>query len=134
MLAILGTSAHCIATNPTDMGVAMVALEAAVQVRGLKGPRAIPIGNFHLLPGSTPNRETVLEPGDLVYVDGRLGYRQSTGQDAGKDKAPATLAVSCFHVEVWQQAAVEASFYLTRRNLRKHFRCRGGVMWRPRIV
>jgi xanthine dehydrogenase YagS FAD-binding subunit len=66
MLAILGTSEHCIATNPSDMAVAMAALEAAVQVRGPKGARAIPIGNFHLLPGSTPNRETVLEPGDLI--------------------------------------------------------------------
>jgi xanthine dehydrogenase YagS FAD-binding subunit len=65
-LAILGTSEHCIATNPSDMCVAMVALEATIHVQGSKGSRAIPIGNFHLLPGSTPNRETVLEPGDLI--------------------------------------------------------------------
>src|SRR5437016_14196753 len=66
MLAILGTSEHCIATNPSDMCVAMVALEATIHVQGPTGVRAIPIGEFHLLPGSTPNRETVLEPGDLV--------------------------------------------------------------------
>jgi len=66
MLAILGTSEHCIATNPSDMCVAMAALEATIQVQGPGGTRAIPIGDFHLLPGSTPNRETVLEPGDLV--------------------------------------------------------------------
>src|SRR5438093_8541782 len=66
MLAILGTSEHCIATNPSDMGVAMAALEATIHVQGLNGVRAIPFGDFHLLPGSTPNRETVLEPGDLV--------------------------------------------------------------------
>src|SRR5947209_295682 len=66
MLAILGTSEHCIATNPSDMCVAMAALEATIHVQGTNGMRAIPIGDFHLLPGSTPNRETVLEPGDLV--------------------------------------------------------------------
>jgi xanthine dehydrogenase YagS FAD-binding subunit len=65
-LAVLGTSEHCIATNPSDMGVAMAALEATVHVQGAKGSRAVPIGEFHLLPGSTPQRETVLEPGDLV--------------------------------------------------------------------
>lgn len=65
-LAILGTSESCIATNPSDMCVAMVALEAVIHVQGAKGSRAIPIGDFHLLPGSTPQRETVLEPGDLI--------------------------------------------------------------------
>jgi xanthine dehydrogenase YagS FAD-binding subunit len=69
MLAILGTSEHCIATNPSDMCIAMAALEATIHVQGLKGTRAIPFSDFHLLPGSTPHRETVLEPGDLVtYV------------------------------------------------------------------
>jgi xanthine dehydrogenase YagS FAD-binding subunit len=66
MLAILGTSAHCIATNPSDMNVALAALEATIHVDGPRGPRAIPIAYFHLLPGSTPHIETVLEPGDLV--------------------------------------------------------------------
>ena len=65
-LAILGTSEHCIATNPSDMNVAMAALEATIHVQGPNGPRAIPIGDFHLLPGDTPQRETVLEPGDLI--------------------------------------------------------------------
>ena len=65
-LAVLGTSEHCIATNPSDMCVAMAALEATIHVQGPKGSRAIPFGDFHLLPGNTPNRETVLEPGDLV--------------------------------------------------------------------
>jgi xanthine dehydrogenase YagS FAD-binding subunit len=66
MLAVLGTSEHCIANNPSDMCVAMAALEATIHVQGPKGSRAIPIGEFHLLPGSTPHRETVLEPGDLI--------------------------------------------------------------------
>jgi xanthine dehydrogenase YagS FAD-binding subunit len=65
-LAILGTSEHCIATNPSDMNVAMAALEATIHVQGIKGERSIRIADFHLLPGSTPDRETVLEPGDLI--------------------------------------------------------------------
>ena len=65
-LAVLGTSEHCIATNPSDMCIALAALEATVHVQGPKGSRAIPFGEFHLLPGNTPHRETVLEPGDLI--------------------------------------------------------------------
>jgi xanthine dehydrogenase YagS FAD-binding subunit len=65
-LAILGTSEHCIATNPSDMCVAMAALEATIHVHGPKGLRAVPIGEFHLMPGETPHRETVLKPGDLI--------------------------------------------------------------------
>jgi len=66
MLAILGTSEHCIATNPSDMCVALAALEATIHVQGMNGARTIPIGDFHLLPGRTPHHETVLEPGDLI--------------------------------------------------------------------
>lgn len=65
-LAILGTSDHCIATNPSDMNVAMAALEAVIHIEGPTGKRAVPIGEFHLLPGDTPQRETVLEPGELI--------------------------------------------------------------------
>ena len=66
MLAILGTSESCIASNPSDMCVAMAVLEATIHVQGEKGPRAISFADFHVLPGSTPQRETVLEPGDLI--------------------------------------------------------------------
>src|SRR3989441_4062992 len=55
-LAVLGTSEHWIATNPSDMCVALAALEATIHVQGPKGSRAIPIGEFHLLPGATPHR------------------------------------------------------------------------------
>src|SRR3989440_8653469 len=65
-LAILGTSEHCIASNPSDMNVAMAALEATIHVRGPKGERSVPIADFHVLPGNTPQRETVLESGDLI--------------------------------------------------------------------
>jgi len=66
MLAILGVSDNCIASNPSDQNVALTALEATIHVTGVNGERAIPIAKFYLLPGDTPNRETVLEPGDLV--------------------------------------------------------------------
>src|SRR5438105_994741 len=65
-LAILGTSEHCIASNPSDMCIAMAALEATIDVQGPKGSRTIPFADFHLLPGNTPHRETVLESGDLI--------------------------------------------------------------------
>ncbi len=65
-LAILGTSKDCIATNPSDMNVALTALEAVIHVQGPKGERSIPIGEFFLAPGNTPQRETVLEAGDLI--------------------------------------------------------------------
>ena len=79
-LAILGASDHCIATNPSDMCVAMAALEAVIHVEGAKGPRTILFRDFHLLPGSTPHRETALEPGDhITFVTlppPRTGSRQ----------------------------------------------------------
>src|SRR6476661_4052187 len=65
-LAILGASDHCIATNPSDMCVALAALEATVHIQGTKASRAVAFGDFHLLPGNTPRRETVLEAGDLI--------------------------------------------------------------------
>jgi len=65
-LAILGTSEHCIATNPSDMCVAMAALDATIHIQGPKGSRTVAFGDFHLLPGNTPHRETVLEAGDLI--------------------------------------------------------------------
>lgn len=65
-MAVLGTSDACIATNPSDMNVALTALEAAIHIEGVKGERAIAIRDFYLLPGNTPNKETVLEPGDVI--------------------------------------------------------------------
>jgi len=65
-LAIFGASEHCIATNPSDMCVGLAALEATIHVQGTKGSRAVAFADFHLLPGNTPHRETVLEAGDLI--------------------------------------------------------------------
>ena len=66
MLAILGTSDKCIASNPSDQNVALAALEATIHITGPKGDRAVPIASFYTLPGNTPERETILEPGDLI--------------------------------------------------------------------
>ena len=64
--AVIGTSDHCICTHPSDFAVALMAVDAQVHVRGPGGMRTIPIAGFHVLPGATPGRETVLEHGDLV--------------------------------------------------------------------
>jgi xanthine dehydrogenase YagS FAD-binding subunit len=66
MLAILGTSDKCIASNPSDQNVALAALDAVIHITGSKGDRTVPIAEFYTLPGDTPERETVLEPGDLI--------------------------------------------------------------------
>jgi xanthine dehydrogenase YagS FAD-binding subunit len=66
-LAILGTSKDCIATNPSDMNVALTALEATIHIQSPEGKtREVPIADFFLLPGTTPHLETVLSPGDLI--------------------------------------------------------------------
>ena len=64
--AVLGTSDKCIAAHPSDMCVALVALDAVIKTQGPKGKRDIPIADFYLLPGDTPQRETVLEHGELI--------------------------------------------------------------------
>jgi xanthine dehydrogenase YagS FAD-binding subunit len=65
-LAVLGWSEHCVATHPSDMAVALTALDAVVHIEGRDGERAIPIGEFYRLPGSNPERDTVLAHGDLI--------------------------------------------------------------------
>ena len=64
--AILGTSEQCIATHPSDMCVALAALEAIVRVQGNDGEREIAIADFHTLPEDTPEIETELQPGELI--------------------------------------------------------------------
>jgi len=65
-LAILGTSEQCIATHPSDMCVALRALDATVHVKSAGGARAIPIADFHRLPGDTPQIDSNLQPGELI--------------------------------------------------------------------
>ena len=64
--AILGHSEHCVATHPSDMAVALAAIEATVEVRSSAGVRTIPIPGLHRLPGDRPQHDTVLNPGDLI--------------------------------------------------------------------
>jgi xanthine dehydrogenase YagS FAD-binding subunit len=64
--AILGASEHCIATHPSDMCVALAALEAVVRVEGVGGERMIAFADFHRLPGDAPHRDTTLRPGELI--------------------------------------------------------------------
>jgi xanthine dehydrogenase YagS FAD-binding subunit len=67
--AVLGGSEHCVATHPSDMAVAMMALEAVVHTKGSKGERRIALNQFYLEPGTTPDQENVLQPGELItYV------------------------------------------------------------------
>ena len=66
--AILGWSGACIATHPSDFCVPLAALGAVVEIEGREGRRDVPLVDFHRLPGDTPKRETVLEPGDLVLA------------------------------------------------------------------
>jgi len=68
--AILGTSASCIATHPSDLCVALTALDATVQVTGPNGSRSIAMADFHRLPGDTPQFETNLQSGELItFID-----------------------------------------------------------------
>jgi xanthine dehydrogenase YagS FAD-binding subunit len=83
MHAILGASDSCIATHPSDMAVALAALDAVVSVEGGNGKREIPLVDFHVLPGDTPQTETVLAPGELITavtlppsLAGRSRYRK----------------------------------------------------------
>ncbi len=64
--AILGASEACIATHPSDMAVALAALDASVRVLGQRGERVIPLVDFYRLPGDEPQRDTVLEHGELI--------------------------------------------------------------------
>jgi xanthine dehydrogenase YagS FAD-binding subunit len=66
MHAILGASDECIATHPSDMCVALVALEATVRVKGKNGERAIPMSEFHRLPGDTPHIDTNLQSDEII--------------------------------------------------------------------
>ncbi len=81
--AILGASEHCIATHPSDMAVAMQALDAVLHVQGSAGPRTVPVDALYRLPGDTPQLEYTLEPGELITAielppapGGRMQYRK----------------------------------------------------------
>ncbi len=68
MHAVLGVSDHCIATHPSDMCVALAALDATIRVRGLRGERAIAFADLHRLPDDHPEQEHTLAPGELIVA------------------------------------------------------------------
>jgi xanthine dehydrogenase YagS FAD-binding subunit len=68
MHAILGASDACIATHPSDMCVALAALDATVHVRGARGDRVIPFAEFHRLPGDAPQQDTTLDAGEIIVA------------------------------------------------------------------
>jgi xanthine dehydrogenase YagS FAD-binding subunit len=99
--AVLGTSERCIATHPSDMDVALMALEAVIRVEGPQGPRSIPIGDFYVAYGEDPAKENVLMPGELItHVDlpatrwfARSAYRKARDR-ASYEFALASAAVA----------------------------------------
>ena len=72
--AVLGVSDHCCAAYPGDFAQALVALDAAVEITGSRGPRVMPFEQLHRMPGDTPHIETVLKPGELI-----IGFRLPVG-------------------------------------------------------
>jgi xanthine dehydrogenase YagS FAD-binding subunit len=68
MHAIVGGSDACVATHPSDLAVALVALDAVVRIRSAEGERSVAVEQFHTLPGSTPHIENVLRPGELIVA------------------------------------------------------------------
>jgi xanthine dehydrogenase YagS FAD-binding subunit len=79
--AVLGGSEHCIAVHPSDLAVSLLAVDAVVLTTGPAGSRRIPFGDLHLLPGSTPDRETVLRHGELI-----VGYELPVTRHAAKSR------------------------------------------------
>ncbi len=90
MHAILGASDQCIAVNPSDMCVALVALDAIVVVRGPRGERRVPVAEFHRLPGASPERDTNLVPGELIL---------------GVELPPSRFAARCHYLKVRDRAS-----------------------------
>jgi xanthine dehydrogenase YagS FAD-binding subunit len=94
-LAILGASEHCVATHPSDLAVALVASDALVRVSGPAGDRTVPVVDLHRLPGENPERDTVLDHGDLITaVDVPLTDLARTGTyRKARDRASYAFAV-----------------------------------------
>lgn len=94
-LAILGASEMCIATHPSDMAVALAALDASVRVLGPKGERTIPLNEFYRLPGNEPQRDTVLEHGELITAIDipRLAFASHSRYRKVRDRASYAFAL-----------------------------------------
>ncbi|MCK8678670.1 FAD binding domain-containing protein [Streptomyces lichenis] len=94
--AVLGHSERCVATHPSDMAVALAALDAVVELYGPEGARTVPVAEFHRLPGEHPERDTVIRPGELitaVTVPGTAAGRPSAYRKA-RDRASYAFALA----------------------------------------
>lgn len=120
---ILGTSAECIATHPSDMCVALAALDAKVRVRGPKGERTIPFAEFHLLPGKTPQIETSLRPDELILsIDlPKSPYADHSHYVKVRDRASYAFAL----------VSVAAALELDGTSIRNARIAMGGVAHKP---
>ncbi|MGI9025242.1 MAG: FAD binding domain-containing protein [Burkholderiaceae bacterium] len=121
--AIFGASDACIATNPSDMNVALAALDATVRVAGPRGERRIAFADFHLLPGSAPERDTTLEPGELITA---------------VDLPPSPFANHSTYLKVRDRASyafalvsVAAALEIADRNVRSARIVLGGIAHKP---
>ncbi len=123
-LAILGTSEQCIATHPSDMCVALAALEATVHVQSLRGARAIAFADFHRLPGDEPQRDATLEPDELItHIElPPRGYAQHSAYLKIRERASYAFAL----------VSVAAAFELEEDGRMRHARLAlGGVAHKP---
>lgn len=121
--AIFGWSDNCVATNPSDLAVALAALDAVVVVRGTAGERSIPFAEFHRLPGDTPERDTVLGRGDLIVaieVPARVEARASYYLKV-RDRQSYEFAL----------VSAAAAVAMDRRRIRSARLALGGVAHKP---
>ena len=128
-LAILGASEQCIATHPSDMAVALAALDATVHVQTLDGPTEIALADFYVGPGDDPSRETTLPPGALITsvdlpplpVNARSRYRKV------RERASYAFAIASV------AAAVELADGVVR-DVRLAFGAVAPMPWRARVA
>lgn len=123
MHAILGASQACIAVNPSDMNVALAALDAMVLVTGVDGARRIPILEFHRLPGDMPQQDTVLRPGELITA---------------VELPPSRFARNSYYLKVRDRASyafalvsVAAALEMDGRTVKQARLALGGVAHKP---
>jgi xanthine dehydrogenase YagS FAD-binding subunit len=121
--AILGASPACVATHPSDMCVALAALDARVRIEGPSGARDVPMVDFHLSPGETPHVETALQPGELItaVVLGRNGVAMRSSYRKVRDRASYAFAL----------VSLAAGLDLAGETIRDVRLALGGVAHRP---
>lgn len=128
-LAVLGSSEHCVATHPSDMAVALAALDARVHVLGVAGQRTLGIDELYRLPGDRPDRDTVLEHGDLItHVElGEVPEARRSAYRKVRDRASYSFAL----------VSVAAVLQVAEGRVRRVRLAFGGVAhkpWRARVA